>query len=89
MLLRDGLVSFGPSPMIVKEGAEWIQTHTPANASVYTNSLQLAYYSKRPGMNLNGFLSEPVLAKTLNHDKWKQYNYLALYVKRKDKIQSN
>jgi 4-amino-4-deoxy-L-arabinose transferase-like glycosyltransferase len=86
VLLREGMISFGPSSYIVKEGADWVKINTPTTAIIYTNSPQMAYYSERKGSDDQGLGRTLPLTEVLSSSgNWKNYNYLALYMKRKDK----
>jgi len=84
-LFVDCYISFGPSHKFVKESAEWIQTHVPENATLYSNSAQLAYYSNRPGTDWYVTPAIKPLPAVLADKSWKNYAYVALYINRKDK----
>lgn len=84
-LAVESYVSFGPSHAFVNESAEWIQTHTPENATVYSNNVQLAYYANRPGPNWNTTPSVENIDVVLNKKGWEKYDYVAFYINRNDK----
>jgi len=82
-LLIDGTYSFSSTGEIVKEAGNWIQTHVAENETVFTNNPQLAFYGNRPGMDLTLQNIDRPLTEGLQNQKWQQYDYLALVLKRK------
>lgn len=47
-MFLDSVISMGYSKEYLREGGEWIETNTPANATLITNSNHLAYYANKP-----------------------------------------
>jgi hypothetical protein len=71
-----GLGSFGPSKFYVKKAGIWIRQNIPRQASVYSNSIQLMYYSEHFGFDIykqyDAFKATPLLPNI------KYYDYLAV-----------
>jgi hypothetical protein len=64
-----GLFDFGYSKQYVREAGQWLENHVPKNAKLYSNDLQLMYYSKHFGNQL-------FIKSTLR--KYNDYDYIAL-----------
>lgn len=84
-LLIDCMFKFNSPGALIKESAHWIETHTPEDATLYSNNYPLSYYAHRPGPNFNANPSAPFLEEALTNNQWKKYDYLALFIKRKNK----
>ncbi|MCC2666446.1 MAG: hypothetical protein K0R24_2376 [Gammaproteobacteria bacterium] len=64
-----GLFDFGYSKQYVREAGQWLENHVPKNAKLYSNDLQLMYYS-------NHFGNQLFIKSTLR--KYHDYDYIAL-----------
>lgn len=84
-LLIDGMISFNSPASVVKESAQWIDQNTSEQATLYSNNFPLLYYAHRPGSDFNAIPIAPPLETVLSDKNWKKYDYLALFIKRKDK----
>jgi hypothetical protein len=82
-LLIDGTYSYSSTGVVVKEAGLWVQTHVAKNETVFTNNPQLAFYANRPGMDLTAQNIDVPLSQGLQNNRWQQFDYLALVVKRK------
>ncbi len=83
-----GIFDFGYSKQYVRDAGEWLEKNTPAEASVYSNDYQVMYHSHHFG---NGIFQKIKQFKNLNalaDNKWKQYDYLALQIVKKQKEKS-
>ena len=79
-----GIFEFGYSKQYVSDAGGWIALHVPQKANLYVNDYQLMYYSKHFGYKIFDQISRDDHVAVLKHGKWKQYDYLALRVKRRD-----
>ncbi len=80
----SGVVEFGRSKYYVRTAGNWMATEIPADAKIYMNDLQLIYYSNHYGMHIFEVVPQTMDIKTVVDGKWKQYDYLALRLRKKD-----
>lgn len=77
--LIGNLVDFGTSKRYLREAGDWLAANTKEQAVIYTNDLQLMYYSKHFGANIfsayQQYHNQPLQAANV-----KQYDYVALRV---------
>lgn len=73
-MLVDGLVSFGPSKLYIKEAGLWIKNNTIAESTLYSTDQTINYYAGKK-------YRYPALAN-LSESKVK-YDYTAIRIKRK------
>lgn len=80
-----GFVHFGADKEYIRQAGGWLEKNVPANAKLYANDYQLMYYSQHFGTSIFTKIHEYVDVDVIAHDKWKEYDYLALMVsKEKD-----
>lgn len=89
-LLIHGLVSFGYSKDYIKQAGAWIDTHSEPQATLYTNSPQIAFYAQRDGKIWNENIAPDKIDQVLKNKEWKKYDYLGILVGgRQEKIRQN
>jgi hypothetical protein len=74
----SGIVRFGYSKSYIRSAGNWIAANVPANAKLYTNDLQLMYYTQHFGTDIYKILPDYLKINTINHGQWEQYDFLAL-----------
>lgn len=82
-----GLFEFKYSKVYVRDAGEWLSKHVPADASLYANDEQLMYYSAHFG---NRIFDQSLINHKLDSvtaGQWKQYDYLALRMNKKEEAQ--
>jgi len=84
-LLLSGLVSFGYSKEYMKQASAWIKDNTPENSSLYTNSVQIAFYAERQGENWKESTADLPIIDVLSTNAWRHYDYLGIAVKKREK----
>ncbi len=75
-----GLCDFGYSKAYIRDAGQWLSLHVPAKATLYSNDLQLMYYSNYFGNQLFVRSQADSGLHHLAHEQWKKYDYLALRV---------
>lgn len=78
----SGVIEFGRSKFYIRTAGEWMETGIPANAKLYTNDYQLMYYSKHFGMHIFEVLPSYMQVDNVTQGKWKNYDYLALRLRK-------
>jgi MFS family permease len=79
-----GIFDFGYSKQYVRDAGEWLALHVPSKALVYSNDLQLMYYSKHFGSQQLFIQAEAFShPEALAQSAWKKYDYLAVRVDQK------
>jgi len=79
-----GMIDFGYSKSYIHDAGDWIAKNIPANAALYANDFQLMFYSQHFGNRIFEKLPRYVQINTIAHDQWKQYDYLALRVGKRE-----
>lgn len=80
-----GVFEFGYSKAYVRDAGNWLAKNVPASASLYANEYQLMYYSKHFDNKI--LYEKHVLFRAstaISNNKWKQYDYLAIRVGKKE-----
>jgi len=79
-----GIFNFGYSKQYIRNAGDWLASHAPANAKIYSNDYQVLYYSKHFGDDL--FVKAKAYGQldVIANDKWKQFDFIALNVRQKD-----
>jgi hypothetical protein len=79
----SGIFHFADSKQYIREAGDWLNTHAPHNALIYSNDYQILYYSHHFANNI--FVEQHRFADLhiLQDGKWKQYDYLALRLNEK------
>lgn len=82
VLAINSIGHFGASKVYLKEAGAWIETNTPPTYRVFSNNVQLIYYSHRPpGLNkLQTVLVNDDPFDNLQHINFNDYDQLALTV---------
>jgi hypothetical protein len=83
-----GVFDFGYSKTYVRDAGNWIAQNIPANASLYSNDIQLMYYSDHYGSQIFNQRQAFAGLQSLQGDKWKQFDYIALRLDDKDKAET-
>lgn len=79
-----GVVEFGRSKFFVRSAGTFIAETIPVNAKLYVNDFQLMYYTRHFGANIFKVLPAYLQMDNIIHGQWKQYDYLALRLRKKD-----
>jgi hypothetical protein len=79
------LINTGDSKLFVREAGSWIAANIPAEAKLYSNDLQLAYYSQHYGKGIYTAMNENRNVDAVLNDQFRHYNYAALRSNIKDK----
>jgi hypothetical protein len=79
-----GIFDFGYSKTYVRKAGEWLADNLPANANLYSNDLQVLFYSRHFGSDIFAKANAYADSNALADEKWRQYDYLALQVSRKN-----
>lgn len=82
-----GIVRFGYSKAYIYHAGNWLAENVPENALIYSNDIQLMYYSNHFGDAIFSKFNEFADSKMLEKKHWKQFDYLALRENHQDKIQ--
>jgi hypothetical protein len=79
-----GIFEFGHSKKYIHDAGTWLAKNTPVDSRVFSNDILVMYYSHRYGKDL--FANEKHFRNIniINNGKWKQYQYLALRIDKKD-----
>lgn len=75
-----GIFDFGYSKKYIQAAGEWLTHNTPASATIYSNDLEVMYYSNRFGYFI---FEQSKLFSTMKKEQWKKYDYIALRVDKK------
>lgn len=76
-------IEWGYSKTYLRAAGEWLATHAPPQAKIYSNDYMVLYYSNHFGSTL--FTLGPAY-ENLNKiaaEQWRQYDYLALRINKK------
>ena len=79
-----GIINFGYSKSYIRDAGDWLATHVPPQASLYANDIQLMYYADHYGYQIFEQRQAFSAITSIAHGKWKQYDYLALRLEKKD-----
>lgn len=81
----SGIVDFGYSKQYIEEAGDWISSSVPPAAKLYANDYQLMYYSKHYGNGLFTLLPSYVTLEPIAHNKWQEYDYIAIRLTKHEK----
>jgi len=84
----DGLVSFGPSKLYLREAGVWIRDNRSSDTRVFSNDQILDYYAGIESQDPKTYSWERTM-RTLESGLWKDYDLLAVRVKRKQQEQAD
>lgn len=73
----------GASKNHVREAGVWIAENIPASAKLYSNDLQLSYYSQHYGQDLYKVMNQHRDVNAALQSKLQQYDYVALLMNKK------
>jgi len=82
----SGVFDFGYSKLYIKHSGVWLAEHAPLGAKIYTNNQQVMYFSNHFGNSIFRTSLAYDDLKYLAHDKWRKFDFLAIYVKANDTI---
>lgn len=79
----SGIFHLTDSKQYLREAGDWLNTHAPRTASIYSNDYQIMYYSHHFGNNI--FIEHERFAdlQALQDGQWKKYDYLAIRLNEK------
>lgn len=81
----SGIVEFGHSKFYIRSAGNWVAQTVPEDAKLYVNDFQLMYYTRHFGIRIFELLPEYLQVNdSIAHGKWKQYDYLALRLHKKE-----
>jgi hypothetical protein len=83
----SGIVHLSDSKQYVRDAGDWLQTHVPVVASIYSNDYQLMYYSHHFENDIFVKQHEFSELSSLQNNQWKRYDYLALHLNEKTLLQ--
>lgn len=82
-----GVFDFGYSKAYIHGAGDWLAKNVPDNASLYANDYQLMYYSRHFGDKIFQKQRQYVHVNTIAQGRWKQYDYIALRVNKKEEAE--
>lgn len=83
-----GVFGFGHSKKYIHEAGDWLAIHAPSNAAIYSNDYQVMYYSHHFGNQIFQKAKEFADLTALQGDKWKQYDYIAVHINKKNALEA-
>ena len=79
-----GIIDFGYSKRYIQDAGFWLANNTPSNAVIYSNDLQVMFYSGHFGNSVFSKAREFADLSAISADKWQQYDYLAVHIDARD-----
>lgn len=79
-----GFFEFGHSKKYIHDAGTWLEKNTPMDSKVFSNDMLVMYYSHRYGKDLFANEKNFKNINIINNGKWKDYQYLALRIDKKD-----
>ena len=79
-----GIFDLGYSKQYMQDAGRWLAVNVPQEATVYSNDLQVMYYSQRFGNQIFAQAEAFLKPEAMAHGQWKKYDYLALRVDLKE-----
>lgn len=86
-LAADSLIATGPTKTFVRDAGLWLKANAGSDALVYTNQQKLVYYSNQRRL-LDHEVTWEETMQFVNSGSWKNYDYLAVSVSRKEPEQA-
>lgn len=80
-----GIFEFGYSKQYILQAGQWLQANVAQADKLYANDYQLRYYSHHFGENVFPKRLVDLDALTIPANEWKQYDYIALRINKRDK----
>ncbi len=75
-----GIFDMGSSKKYIRQSGDWLATHAPENAKIYSNDYQLLYYSNHMGNAIFTEGREFEKLSKIAQGQWRQFDYLALRI---------
>jgi len=82
----SGVIQFGYSKLYIRSAGDWLANHVPSNASLYSNDIQLMYYTKHFDTRIFETFRHYLPINTIANGQWKQYDFLALRLGRDEEV---
>ncbi|RDI48112.1 hypothetical protein [Aquicella lusitana] len=82
-----GIIDFGYSKNYIHEAGSWLAKNVPQEARLYANDNLLMYYSQHFGYSIFKNMRQYSDLNMIADDKWKQYDYVALRLAKKQEKQ--
>jgi hypothetical protein len=79
-----GIIDFGYSKSYIRDAGLWLASNAPSDAAIYSNDFQVLFYSNHFGNTVFAKAGEYKDLAVLNANQWRQYDYLAVQVNRRD-----
>jgi hypothetical protein len=79
-----GIFDFGYSKQYMRDAGEWLAKNVSPKAHVYSNDLQVMYYSQLFGNQIFTKAREYHHPHMLEQNQWKKYDYIVLRLEQKD-----
>jgi hypothetical protein len=75
-----GIFDFGYSKQYIREAGLWLANNAPPAAVIYSNDIQVMYYSQHFGNQIFAKAKNFTDLRSVAKHKWEQYDYLALRI---------
>lgn len=79
-----GIFDFSYSKKYMSDAGNWLAEHASTKDRIYSNSVQVMYYSQQFGNAIFTRIEEQAKINITAKDHWKQYDYVALRFNKKD-----
>jgi hypothetical protein len=79
-----GIFDFGYSKAYMRKAGDWLAMNVPETATLYSNDYQIMYYSKHFGNEIFQKQKEYSDPAMLTEGHWKNYDYVALRLDKKE-----
>lgn len=76
----SGIHHFGYSKTYLRGAGDWLAQNVPQQAALYTNDVQVMYYSQHFGNDIFAKSKSFADVATITGGQWRQYDYLALRI---------
>lgn len=83
-----GIFDFGYSKSYIHAAGDWLAAHVRPADALYVNDYQLMYYSQHFGIKIFQNLHDHLRLRTIAEGRWKQYDYIALRLDKKDQAEA-
>ena len=78
------IINFRDSKVYIYQAGNWLNQHVPNDKTIYSNDMQVMYYSNHFGNTIFQHLTDKFSWAELNNQQWKQADYVALRVNEHD-----
>ncbi len=79
-----GIFDFGYSKQYMRDAGQWLALNVPKNATIYSNDVQVMYYSQHFGNEIFAKADAFLNSKMIPNSQWKKYDYLVLRMDHKE-----